>query len=107
MNATEPVKNRFKTLSTALEEISRLESQVVALNAALASKTAAAAKAQTPAPAVVANQPPAVATPPAVKPINQMSSEELIDACDAAAAGGNHQEANRFYREYESRKANR
>jgi hypothetical protein len=59
MNATEPVKIRFKTLSTALEEISRLESQVVALNAALASKVAAPAKAQTPTPpsAPTLNQP--------------------------------------------------
>jgi len=104
MNATEPVKNRFKTLSTALEEISRLESQVVALNAALASKTAAAAKAQTPAPAVVANQPPAAATPPAgERPLSELSKRELTEVLDRANARGDKTAVAKIWAEYSSR----
>jgi hypothetical protein len=111
MNTIAPVKTRFKTLAAAQDEIEKLERQVVVLNAELAaSKTTAAAKTQTPAlpsaPAAV-NQPPAAAAPSAVKPIDQMNSGELIAACDSAAAAGNHQEANRFYRAYSERKSNR
>jgi hypothetical protein len=51
--------------------------------------------------------PPTAATPPAPKPIDQMTAEDLIVACDAAAQAGDHAESNRFYREYESRKADR
>lgn len=108
---TEPTRKRFKTLDTACEHIEKLEGQIVALNAALASKTAAPAKAQIPAappsaPAAV-NQPPAAATTPATKPIDQMSLRELTDAADTAAAAGNHAEANRYYRAYSERKTNR
>lgn len=107
MNTIAPVKTRFKTLSAAQDHIENLERQIIVLNAELAaSKTAAAAKTQTPAPPAV-NQPPPAVILPAVKTIDQMSSGELIDACDAAAAAGNHQEANRFYRAYSERKANR
>jgi len=106
MNATEPVKIRFKTLSTALEEISRLESQVVALNAALASKVAAPAKAQTPTPpsAPTLNQPPAAATPPAVeRPLAEMSKRELTEILDRANANGDKAAVDRIWAEYSSR----
>jgi hypothetical protein len=110
MNATEPVKTRFKTLTAALDEIEKLERQIVALNAALASKTAAPAKAQIPtpptAPAAV-NQPPQAATPPAAKPIDQMTPRELVDACDEATRAGDKVAADRYYRAYSERKANR
>jgi hypothetical protein len=111
MNTIAPVKNRFKTLSAALDEIENLERQIVVLNAELAaSKTAAAAKTQIPtppsAPAAV-NQAPAVATPPTAKSIEKMTTRELIDACDAAARAGDHAESNRFYRAHQARKASR
>jgi hypothetical protein len=104
---TEPVKNRFKTLTAALDEIERLESQVIALNAALVSRTAAPAKAQTPtppsAPAPV-NQPAQAATPPAAKSLNDYSLSELVDAVDEANLRGDTAAANRFYRAYQARK---
>jgi hypothetical protein len=111
MNTIEPVRNRFKTLSAAIEEIERLESQAIALNAALTSRTAAPAKAQTPAPSTApapANQPAQTATiPPAVKTLNDYSIPELIDAADEANGRGDAAAANRFFREYETRKQGR
>jgi hypothetical protein len=107
MTTTEPVRNRFKTLSAAIEEIERLESQAIGLNAALASRTAASAKAQTPAPPNVlapANQPAAAVTPPAAKSLNDYSLSELVDAADEANGRGDAAAANRFFREYETRK---
>jgi len=107
MTTTEPVRNRFKTLSAAIEEIERLELQAIALNAALTSRTAAPAKAQTPAPPSVpapANQPAAAASAPAAKSLNDYSLSELVDAADEANARGDTAAANRFFRAYETRK---
>jgi hypothetical protein len=111
MNAT---KQRFRTLDSALTRIEELEAgagdstqlkaQVSALTAELAAKTAeirvlkAAAAGQQSAPATT--------QPPTAKPIDQMSSRELIDACDEATRAGDKAGANRFYRAYSERKAN-
>jgi hypothetical protein len=98
----EPARNRFRTLDAACEQIEKLELQIVSLNAALASRTAAPAKAQTPAPPTVpapANQPAQTATPPAAK-----SLDELIDLADEANFRGDTAAAGRFFREYETRK---
>jgi hypothetical protein len=111
MTTTEPVRNRFKTLSAAIEEIERLESQAIALNAALASRTAAPAKAQTPAPpscpAPPANQPAQAATPAAAKSLNDYSLSELARAADEAGLAGDHVKANLYYQAYSARKLNR
>jgi hypothetical protein len=107
MNTTEPVRNRFKMLSAAMEEIERLELQAIALKAALASRTAAPAKAQSPAPPnapAPANQPAQAATPPAAKSLNDYSLSELVDGADEANGRGDTATANRFYRAYEARK---
>jgi hypothetical protein len=101
MTTTEPVRDRFKTLSAAIEEIERLESQAIALNAALTSRTAAPTKAQTPEPA---NQPAQAATPAAAKSLHDYSLSELVDAADEANGRGDTATANRFFRAYETRK---
>lgn len=107
MNATEPVKTRFKTLTAALEEIERLEKQVIALNAALAaSKTVAPTKAQTSIPptAPAVSQPPAAATPPPVeRPLAELSKRALADAIDLANAQGDKAAVERMWAEYSSR----
>jgi hypothetical protein len=104
MNTIAPVRARFKTLAAAQDHIENLERQAVVLNAELAvSKTAVAAKAQTPIPpsAPTVNQ-----TLPAVKPIDQMSPRDLVDACDEATRAGDKAAADRYYRAYSERKAN-
>jgi hypothetical protein len=111
MNTIAPVKTRFKTLDLACQEIERLEQQVVALNAALASKTAAPAKAQnsTPpsAPVVtppVKNSSPAASPPTTVeRPLSEWNKAELADAADAASQAGDHATSNKFYAEYRRR----
>lgn len=107
MNAIAPARTRFKTLTAALEEVERLESQVIALNAALASRTAAPAKTQTPtpppsAPAAV-NQPAAAATTPAAKSIDAMSRAELATAADEAHTRGDAEAENRYFRAHAAR----
>jgi hypothetical protein len=107
----EPVKKRFRTLDAACEHIEKLELQIVSLNAALTSRTATPARAETPAPpscpAPPANQPAQAATPAVVKSLNDYSLSELARAADEAGLAGDHTEANRFYRAYSERKANR
>jgi hypothetical protein len=114
MNTT--TKQRFKTWDATIEALEKLEAagpgdstqlkaQVSALTVELAARNAeikalkAAAAGQQSVPAT--NQ------PPAVKPIDQMTSAELTIACDQAAQAGDHTAANRFYLAYLERKANR
>jgi hypothetical protein len=107
MTTTEPVRNRFRTLDAACEQIEKLELQIVSLNASLASRTAAPAKAQTPAPLTApaaANQSAQTATPSAAKSLDDYSLSELVDAADEANGRGDAAAANRFFREYETRK---
>jgi hypothetical protein len=113
MNAT---KERFKTWDNTFARVEELEAagpddsthlraQVARLNAELAARNAeikvlkAAAAGQQRAPPT--NQ------PPAVKPIDQMTTRELVDACDEATQAGDKAAADRFYRAYQARKASR
>jgi hypothetical protein len=105
MNTNAPVK--IRTLSAALEEIERLESQVIALNAALASKTTAPTKqtATAPATAPSVNQPAAVATKtPVAKSLNDMSRAELATAADQAHLRGDIAAENLYYHAHAARK---
>jgi len=109
MTTSEPVRNRFRTLDAACEQIEKLELQIVSLNAALASRTAAPAKANPPSvPAAPASQPAAAASPPAAKSLDDMSLSELASAADEFGLAGNHQKSNLYYQAYSERKqANR
>lgn len=114
MNTT--TKQRFKTWDATIQALETLEAagpgdstqlkaQVSALSVELAARNAeikalkAAAAGQQSAPAT--NQ------PPAVKAIDEMTLRELADRSDEAAQAGDQAAANRFYRAYSERKANR
>jgi hypothetical protein len=102
MNATAPAKNRFKTLSTALEQIEKLELQLVSLNAALASKfQATKAQTSTPpsAPAGVSQTPAATVE----RPLSGLSKRELTEVLDTANANGDKTAVDRIWAEYSSR----
>jgi hypothetical protein len=114
MNAT-TTKQKFLTLDAALSRIDELEAgsgdgnqaraQITSLTAELAArnieiralKTASAGQ----------QTAPLTTQTPTVKPIDQMSSVELTIACDQAAQAGDKVAADQFYKEYETRKANR
>jgi hypothetical protein len=104
----EPVKKRFRTLTAAVEEIERLESQVIALNAALAaSKTAAPAKVQIPTQATnpaVSQPQPAASLPQVERPLADLSRREIADLMDEANARGDKATTDRLWREYCRRK---
>jgi hypothetical protein len=109
MTATiKTVRDRFRTLTAACDEIVRLEQQVIGLNAALvASKTAPPAKVQIPAqptnPAVSQPQ-PAGSLPMVERPLADLSRREIADLMDEANARGDKLTTDRLWREYCSRK---
>jgi hypothetical protein len=113
--STTTTKQKFRTLDSALTRIEELETagddsnlkaQITSLTAELAAKTAEN-KLLKAAFAGQQSAPSGTSPLPATKPIESMELSELIAACDSAAAAGDKSEANRFYRAYTERKANR
>lgn len=106
---TEPIRKRFRTLDSACQHIEALEGQIVTLNAALASRATAPAKAQTPAPPVNQQNAPAttqrpVSLPAVERPLAELSKRELADLMDAANASGDKATTDKLWREYRTRK---
>jgi hypothetical protein len=100
----EPVRNRFRTLTAACDEIARLEQQVIGLNAApAASKTKVQIPTLPTTPAV--SQPQLAASPPQVeRPLADLSRREIADLMDEANARGDKPTTDRLWREYCRRK---
>jgi hypothetical protein len=85
--------------STQLKaQISTLTTELAARNIEIKTLRAAAAGQRTTS---TINQ------PPAAKPIEQMTSRELVDACDTATQAGDKALANRYYEAHSARKASR
>jgi hypothetical protein len=109
MNAT---KAKYKTWDATIEALeatagdtAQLKAQVSALSAELAARNAEIKALK--AAAAGQQSAPATSQPSAVKPIDQMSLRELADRSDEFAQAGDQAAANRFYRAYSERKANR
>jgi hypothetical protein len=114
MNTT--TKQRFKTWDATIEALETLEAagqgdntqlkaQVASLTAELAARNAEIKALK----AAVAGQQSAPANnqPPAGKSVDEMTLRELADRSDEFAQAGDQAAANRFYRAYSERKANR
>jgi hypothetical protein len=96
-----------KTLTAALDRIEVLTAELKELKAAQTTTVAPVSVPKPPAATVTPPIAPAPTQPPTAKTIDQMTSVELTVACDEASQAGDKAAANRFYRAYSERKANR